>query len=414
MKIAILAIIIIAALLNFFFQFLNYKNRNAPLPKNVKDVFDEEEYKKSKAYGAETMRFGMFTGLIGLATALIILGFNLHSRLFYFFAGHTDNFYFQVILMFVALWFIFMPIDAILGAISTYKIEEKYGFNKTKPITFIADIFKDGLLSGILMLGLLSAFIALFNWLGNWVFVAFFFVLIIFAVLLVFSSVLQMRLFYKFTPLEEGTLRTRAEELAVKLGFPIKRILVLNASKRSTKSNAFFTGLGKTKTIGLFDTLLEKFDEDEVLAILAHEIGHAKEKHVTKMIFPMLFMFVVVLATAFFVVNAEAVSLAFGFSEINIAFGMYATMILATPFFLIMSIPQSILSRKHEYEADSYEVKYVGLEPAVSAIKKLYATDYGNLTPHPLVVKLSYSHPPLSQRVQAMEDFAKTGKITKP
>jgi len=317
MKIAILVIIIIAAFLSFLFQFLNYKNRNAPLPENVKDVFDEDEYKKSKAYGAVTMRFGMLTGLIGLATSLVILGFNLHSRLFYFFAGHTENYYFQVILMFVALWFIFMPIDAILGAISTFKIEAKYGFNKTKPITFIADIFKDGLLSGILMLGLLSAFIALFNWLGNWVFIAFFFVLIIFAILLVFSSVLQMRLFYKFTPLEEGSLRTRAEELAKTLGFPIKRILVLNASKRSTKSNAFFTGIGRTKTIGLFDTLLEKFDEDEVLSILAHEIGHAKEKHVVKMILPMLFMFAVVLGAAFFVVNEPAVSYAFGFTKLT-------------------------------------------------------------------------------------------------
>ena len=404
-KIAVIAIVIIAALLEFFFKYLNYSNRNAPLPENVKDVFDEEEYKKSKAYGAESMRFDMFSGLIGTVVSVALLMLNVHSRLFYFIAEHTSNFYLQTFFMFVVVWFIAMPVSAVLGAISTFKIEAKYGFNKTKPLTFVVDIFKEGLLSGVLMLGLLSAFIALYNALGNWVFIAFFFVLIVFVVLLLFSSILQMRLFYKFTPLEDGSLRTRTEELAKTIGFPIKRILVLNASKRSTKSNAFFTGFGKTKTIGLFDTLIEKCTEDEVLAILAHEMGHAKKKHLFKSIPLILAQFIIILAVAYFVVNAEAMSVAFGFSGVNIAFGMFIAMIVAMPIFMFMGIPSSILSRKHEYEADTYEVKYVGKEAAISAIKRMYATDYGNLTPHPLVVKLSYSHPPLSQRVKAMEEW---------
>lgn len=403
MKILVIAIAIFAALWSFFLKVLNYSNRNAPLPTNVKDVFDPEEYKKSKAYGAESMRFGMFSGLVSSAVMVIILILNVHSRLFYFIADYTDNFYLQVYFMFAAIWFITMPVDAALDAIDTFKVEAKYGFNKTRPITFIADIFKNGLLQGMMLLGLLSAFIWLYGLMGNWVFVGFFFVLLVFIVLMVFSQIIIMRLFYKFKPLEEGSLRTRAEELAKTLGFPVKRILVLNASKRSTKSNAFFTGIGKTKTIGLFDTLLEKFTEDEVLSILAHEIGHAKERHIIKSAPIQFLMFAVIMAAAFFVVGNEAISTAFGFTEINIAFGLLATMIVASPLFVILNIPAAILSRKHEYEADSYEVKYVGKTHAISAIKKLYATDYGNLTPHPLVVQLTYSHPTLTQRVAAME-----------
>ena len=404
MRIAVIVILAFFALFDFFMKFLNYSNRNAPLPNNVKDVFDQEEYKKSKAYGAEGMRFGMFSGIITSAISISILAANLHSRFFYFAAENiTSNYYLQFFFMFVVIWFIEMPVSAILGAIDTFVIEEKYGFNKTKPITYIVDIFKNGLLSGVLFLGLLSAFVALHNALGNMVFIAFFFVLVAFVFLLLFSSILQLRLFYKFTPLEEGSLRTRAEELATKIGFPIKRILVLDASKRSTKSNAFFTGLGRTKTIGLFDTLLENFTEDEILAILAHEMGHAKEKHGVKRVGLMILSFIAVLAIAFFVVNYDGASLAFGFTAANDAFAMFITVILVTPFMVIMGIPSSALSRKHEHEADAYEVKYVGREAAISAIKKLYAKDYGNLTPHPFVVLTSYSHPTLSQRISAME-----------
>ena len=405
MKIILIAIVIFAALMGFILKFLNYRNRNAPLPDNVKDVFDEEEYKKSKAYGAESMRFGMLSGWIGAAVSAVILGFNVHSRLFYFIAGHTGNFYLQVFFMFAGVWLISMPVTAILDAIDTFIIEAKYGFNKTTPATFVADIFKSGFLMGVIFLGLLAAFIFLYDTLGNWVFIVFFFVLLVFMLLMLFSQILQMRLFYKFTPLEEGSLRTRAEELAKTIGFPIKRILVLNASKRSTKSNAFFTGIGKTKTIGLFDTLLENFTEDEVLAILAHEIGHAKEKHLLKRMPLQFLIFAIILGAAYFIVNAEAISLAFGFTGLNIAFGMFATMIVVMPLFMVLGIPASAVSRKCEYEADAYEIKYVGKEHAVSAIKKLYAKDYGNLTPHPLVVKMTYSHPPLSQRVAAMEAY---------
>jgi len=357
MKFAIILILVVAALFAFLLRYLDYRNRNAPLPDNVKDVFDEGDYKKSKAYGGESMRFGMFQELIVSAITVLILAFNLHSRIFYFVAGHTGNYYLQMIFMFVVVWFIAMPVEAILGAIDTFKIEGRYGFNKTKPLTFVADIFKGGLLTGLLMLGLLSAFIALYNLIGNWVFIAFFGVLLAFGVLLIFSSILQIRLFYKFAPLEEGSLRTRAEALAEELGFPVKRILVLNASKRSTKSNAFFTGFGKMKTIGLFDTLIEKHPEDEILSILAHEIGHAKEKHIFKESTLSIISMVAVLAIAYFVVSTDVVSLAFGFTEANTAFSMYATLILSMPFMLVMGIPESILSRKFEYQADAYEVK---------------------------------------------------------
>ena len=252
--------------------------------------------------------------------------------------------------------------------------------------------------------GLLSLFILLYNVLGNGVFLAFFFVLIAFRLFISFISPLLIRIFYKLTPLEDGELKERIEAMATKTGYKLKGIYMVDASKRSTKLNAFAAGFGKTKTIGLFDTLVDKMTEDEIIYILGHEIGHAKKGHVLKTTPLSLLTSAILLVVAFFVITMPETSQAFGFSDVNIAFGIFVLFILVSPLMVILQIPGNVLSRKYEYEADAFGKEHSSKEVAISALKKLYKEDLGNLTPHPFVVMLEYSHPPLSQRVGALEE----------
>ena len=406
MKIAVIVVYAFSVLLSLLYKYLNYRNRHAPLPENVRDVYDEAEFEKSKAYGAASLRLAMVSDLVSGLVLVGILAFNVHSRVFDFIVGYTDNSYFQFILMFMIVGCIGFFVKAVLDGVKTFRVEAKYGFNKTKPITFVGDLLKEGLGTAVLTLGLLSAFVTIYGVFGDWVFFMFFAVLVVVVFLIMLLYPLIMRLFYKFTPLEDGPFRDRLENLAKTVGFPIKGIFVLNASKRTTKSNAFFSGFGRTKTIGLYDNLFEQFTEDEILSVVAHEIGHGKERHGLSTGLLFLLNVTIIVATAYFVIQAGTAPGAFGFYGTNVAFSMYVAFMLAMPSFSFMQVPSSMLSRKNEYEADTYSVKYAGKEAAMSAMKKLYVASYGNLTPHPLVVKLTYSHPPLSERLMGMEKQA--------
>jgi len=208
---------------------------------------------------------------------------------------------------------------------------------------------------------------------------------------------------YKLTPLNAGELRDKIEALAKTTGYRLKGIYMVNASKRSTKLNAFATGFGKTRTIGLFDTLVDKLTPEEIVAVLAHEIGHAKKHHILKNTPLALLQFGIILVAAYFIITMPEASQAFGFADTNTAFGIYVMFILISPLMLVLQIPANAVSRRHEYEADAYEKEHSGGEVAISAIKKLYRESFGNLTPHPFVVMMEYSHPTLTQRVAAFE-----------
>ena len=177
--------------------------------------------------------------------------------------------------------------------------------------------------------------------------------------------------------------------------------------KRSTKLNAYFTGFGRNRAIVLYDTLIEKMTEDEVISVLAHEIGHAKKRHVLVSMPLRLSLMAVLLLAGYFVVNVDAISVAFGFSQLNIAFNVFVLFIFVSPITVLWMIPVNAMSRAFEYAADAFEVEHTSKDTAVSALKKLYREDYGNLTPHPMVVVLKHSHPTLTQRISAMDEFAK-------
>ena len=403
-KLAVILILVAMQLFDFFLKYLNYRHRHTPLPENVKDIFDPETYAKRNAYEMEHVRLSIVSGLCNLGLTVAILAFNLHSGLFEFIGRFTGNMYLQVYFMFAVVWLIGLPVSATFDAIGTFKIEAKYGFNKSSVGTFLCDILKGAIVGGVIIgLGLLSLFLFLHGILGNGVFIAFIFVAAVFVIIMMFLSPLLIRIFNKLTPLEDGPLKDRVMALSREAEFPIKRIYVVDGSRRTTKSNAFLVGLGKSRTVGLYDNLINDFTEDEVIFVLAHEIGHAKKKHMRRRL-PLIFLnFLPILALAFFVVNAEGISLAFGFNELNVAFGLFICMILAGPVIMLLQWPSNTLSRIHEYEGDAFGVQFTGSEPGISAMKKLGRLNFANLTPHPFVVRIGYSHPPLSDRIAAME-----------
>ncbi|MCL1862909.1 MAG: M48 family metallopeptidase [Defluviitaleaceae bacterium] len=403
MRVLIIGVFLVSVLFSLFLKYLTYTKMNTPMPENVKDVFDKEKYDKEQRYKRECLRFSIVDELIGVVFMLVILLLNVHFGLYEWINVYTNNIYLTSLFMMGIPILAAVVLETVMGIYGTFVIEERYGFNKTTPLTYFIDFIKELVIGGLILGGLFSLFLLLYNTIGEWVFFAFFFILLAFQVFMMFISPLMIRIFYKLTPLEDGPLRDKIEAMAVQTGYKFKAIYKVDASKRSAKLNAFAAGFGKTKTIGLFDTMLEKMPEEEILSVLAHEIGHAKKSHVLKSAPISLLVFGIMLAAAYFVVTIPEVSQAFGFSGANVAFGVYVAAILMAPVMTILQIPVNIISRKHEYEADAYARDLTSAEAGVASLKTLYREDLGNLTPHPFVVMMEYSHPPLSDRVSAIQ-----------
>jgi len=404
MKIIIIGIFLAVTAFGFFLKYLTYSRRNAELPENVKDVFDEETYKKNQAYKMEKLRFSIIGGIVGMCITLAILLFNAHHMLYEMITAQTANIYIIGLVIFLVPTAVASIIGRIVGIYDTFVIEAKFGFNKSTAATYILDFVKMFIMIVIFASGLLSLFLFLHGLLGDMVFLAFFFVLIAFQLFISFITPLLIRVIYKLTPLEDGELKDKIEALAEKTGYRLKGIYMVDASKRSTKLNAFASGFGKTKTIGLFDTLVDKMTDEEIVAILAHEIGHAKLGHILKSTPLRVLYLSIMAAAAYFIVGMPQVAQAFGFADANVVFGVYVLFIMLSPIDHILDIPLNALSRKYEYEADAYAKENSGQEEAIGlALKKLYKEDLGNLTPHPFVVMMEYTHPPLHQRLGALE-----------
>jgi STE24 endopeptidase len=388
----------------FFLRYLNYRNRNAPIPENVKDVYDAETYKKRNDYEMENTKFGVISGLTGLVLSCVFLILNVHSWLFEYIdiAESAWSVYLRTYFMFGMIAVINLIVDTAFGAYDTFKIEAKYGFNKATVGTFIGDIVKRTLIMVIVFGGLMTAFMAIYNAVDNWVFLIFIAILVVLVLIIMFFQPVFIKIFNKMTPMEDGTLKVKINELARKTGYPVKRIFVIDGSRRSTKMNAFCTGFGSNRTIALYDTLINKCSEEEVVAVLAHEIGHAKLHHIPKLMLSMVLQFLPFIALAYFIVGQVYVSEAFGFAGLNVGFGLFISMTLITPIMLLLSVPRSYFSRKYEYEADAYAAKHAGKLYGITALKKIYGDAYANLTPHPFVVQVMYSHPTVSQRVTAI------------
>ncbi|MBO6573028.1 M48 family metallopeptidase [bacterium] len=405
--IIILATIAVDFVLDLFSNYLNLKSLSKELPDEFDGVYDEETYAKSQEYTKTQTRFGFITG-----------GFDLVVLLGFWFSGGF-NWLDEIVrawgfgelvtgLLYIAVLMVGKSVISLPFSIySTFVIEERFGFNKTTPKTFVLDLAKGlglGLLIGMpLLAGILAFFMYTGDlaWLYAWIAIT------------LFSLVMQyvaptwiMPLFNKFTPLEEGELRTAIEEYTDKVNFPLQDLFVIDGSKRSSKSNAFFTGFGKNKRIALYDTLIENHTNDELVAVLAHEIGHYKKKHIIKGMITSVVQTGAMLFVLSIFLQAEGLFDAFYMEEMSVYAGLIFFGMLYAPIDMILSVFMQISSRKHEYEADEFAATTTGKpEDMIATLKKLSKDNLSNLTPHPFYVFLNYSHPPALQRINAIREI---------
>ena len=407
----IYAVIILSAFMIEFIlsrtaSVLNLRYINETLPDEFKNYYDKERYKKSQEYTREKTRFSQIAETFDL---LVLLGF-------WFSGGFNwlDMFLRQLELSDIITGILYIGIigaakfiiDLPFNIYSTFVIEEKYGFNKTTWKTFLLDIMKGMMLSIILGVPLLAGILAVFQYLGDsaW--------LVGWAVVTVFTLIIQyiaprwiMPLFNKFTPLEKGVLYDRIKNYFDSVDYSVSGVYVMDGSRRSQKSNAFFTGFGKNKRIALFDTLIDQHSDDEMLSILAHEVGHYKKKHILKstLISIVHTGFVFFLLSIF--LSHTGLFDAFYMEHMSVYAGLLFFGMLYAPIELFLSLMLNMLSRKHEYEADRFAVKTrQDRESMVKALKKLTVHNLSNLKPHPFYVFLYYSHPPVLERIKMIRN----------
>lgn len=397
-------IILAIVITGFFFdQILGYLNAswfNKPVPEILSDVYDAKKYRRQQEYKLENYRFGIISGTFSfiLITGMLFLGgFAFADSL----AGQISDHYILKPLIFFAMIILASDILSTPFAIyDTFVIENKYGFNKTTPKLFILDKIKGWLLGAIVGGGILALILWIYKlnpeyfWLFAWL------VVVAFSLFMnMFYSVLIVPLFNKQTPLEDGELKTAIMQFGEKAGFNIAKIFVIDGSKRSTKANAYFSGMGPKKRIVLYDTLINEMTTDEILAVLAHEIGHYKHKHIYKSMFASIIETGVTLFIFGLFAGSDILSQALGVDEASFHIALIAFGIIYSPLTSVLGIVSSVFSRKAEFQADNFAAEYGLAESLISALKKLSSHNMGNLTPHPLVVFLSYSHPPVLDRV---------------
>ncbi|MFC1905697.1 M48 family metallopeptidase [Chloroflexota bacterium] len=402
-------IILVALVLEFALELsgnlFNLKALKLELPVSLQGIYKSEDYFKSQEYIRATTRFG----LLSKSFALLLL-------LAFWFSGGF-NWVDQVVrelnliplvsgLLYIGiLLFSYSLITLPFSIYSTFIIEGRFGFNRTTPRMFFMDLVKGLCLSLLLGGPLLAGILALFEYAGPnaWFYC--------WGTVVIFSLSMQyvaptwiMPLFNKFTPMESGELKEAILKYARSVNFPIKNVLVMDGSKRSSKSNAFFTGFGRNKRIALFDTLIAQHTVPELVAVLAHEVGHYKKKHILQgTIIGVLHAGLVFFLLSLFLYSPELFQ-AFYMGQESIYAGLIFFGLLYTPIEMVLSIVMQMVSRKNEYEADRFVTETVD-EPRnlIDALKKLSATNLSNLTPHPFFVFLNYSHPPLMQRIQAIQ-----------
>ncbi len=388
-------------------DFLNLKNLNPSLPKEFKDHYDTQQYSASQDYLKANTKFGFVTSSFDLTIILVFWfsgGFQTLDAFVrsFNFNSIVSGLFFTGILLFLKL-LIYLP----FGMYSTFVIEEKFGFNKTTPKLFFTDLIKSIFLSAVLggiLLSLILGFLEFGGpqaWIYCWVASTIFILSVQYIV-----PTWIMPLFNKFTPLEEGPLKQAIVNYAKSIDFLLSNIFVMDGSKRSSKSNAFFTGFGKNKRIVLFDTLIKNQSIEELVSVLAHEMGHFKKKHIIKKmilsIFQMGFMFYLI---SIFI-SHEGLFHAFFVKEVSIYAGLIFFSMLYSPIDLFVSILFQISSRKDEYEADRFAAKTIkDSRPLINALKKLSVHNLSNLTPHPFYVFLNYSHPPVISRINTLKSL---------
>ena len=399
-KIIALAALTVAFLYATLLSIMRWRSVKNPIPANVQDVYDPETYKKWRAYQAEKSRLSIVSGAVGFITEFCAIALGAYPAFAALFPQTPFMQLFGVILLSSLLGLTALPCEYY----DTMGIEEKYGFNRSSQKTFWLDQLK-GLVIGLLLItGITSLLMALHQALGDYLVPVFAAALTGFMLCIAFLYPFFSRIFNKFTPLEEGELKDKLIGLLEKHGYKVRSIQVMDASRRSTKSNAYFTGFGKMKTIVLYDTLVSAMTPEEICAVFAHEMGHGLHKDTLKNQFFTLLQMTVLSVLAWLTLRLPGLFTDFGFSSIN--YGFAVVLIMSVEYALLaplMGLISNAVERRAEYRADAQAVEEGYADALISALKKLTRENFSDLSPHPLLVKLEYSHPTLSQRIDAIE-----------
>lgn len=392
--------------LTFFFQtfmkWLEMKSAEREIPANVADIYDEPAYRKWLQYYREKTRLSFVRHLLTYLIIYLILGLNAYAWIVYWLSPAGD--YAAAVTVLAADLLVGLLVSIPCDYINSMVVEQKYGFNKMTKKTFFLDQLKSTVLDLAITCGLCCLFIWLHKALGSWMIPVFTGIAFLLLLLVVFLYPIFSKLFNKFEPLPEGELRDRLCRLLEENGCTVGEIKVMDGSRRSTKANAYFSGAGRTKTIVLYDTLLEQMSADEIVAVFAHEMGHNKHKDNLKMQLLSLVNLVVMVLLAWVLVSVPDIYRYFGFDRVNYGFAFYllATVCLSflSPFLGLFS---AALSRRFEYRADNFAKERGCGNALISALKVLARNSFICLNPHPLLVSLTYDHPTVSQRIGKLE-----------
>jgi STE24 endopeptidase len=400
----IIGILVFDFLLERILGLLNYTWYSKPVPQELADVYEHEEYEKSQEYKKTNFKFGLISStfsFIGILVFLYFQGFAIVDELA---RNYAEN---QIVVALFFFGIITVASEILSLPFSIYGIfviEEKFGFNKTTVQTFIFDKIKGYFLTAILGGGILSLIILCYEWAGaNFWWYVWILITAISLFMNMFYAKLLVPLFNKQTALEEGELKNKISDYAATVGFQLDKVFVIDGSKRSTKANAYFSGFGSEKRVTLYDTLIEQLSEEEIVAVLAHEVGHYKRKHIIYNLIAgaLTTGFTLWLFSLF--VDSNLLSEALGITAPSFHIGLVAFGLLYSPISTLTGIIMSLLSRRFEYQADYYAKDTYKKEPLISGLKTLSKTSLSNLTPHPAYVWFYFSHPSLQQRIAAMD-----------
>ena len=379
---------------------VKYRSADNPTPESVADIYDNETYLNWKKYSAEHCRLGIISSSLSCVLTVVLLATNAYSAFANIFPLTV---FWQVVGVVLLEAIIDTVIGTVIGYVKTMVIEQKYGFNRSTIKTFIFDRIRSVIFSLVLTIGLSELIYLVHDLTGNFMIIALAGALLAFTLISTFLFPFFSRIGNKFTPLEEGELKDKLMELLTKHGYKVRAIEVMDASRRTTKLNAYIAGFGKTKTIVLYDNLLTAMDTDEICAIFAHELGHGLHKHVLKRQILNIGYLLILAAAIWLTVISPDIYVEFGFSTIN--YGM-SYILAGTAIGLLqpaISLVLNAISRAHEYDADRQAVKEGYGEAMIRAFKKLAKDNFAHLAPSRINVVLEYSHPPISDRIDAVK-----------
>ncbi|MDK2979081.1 MAG: endopeptidase [Bacteroidales bacterium] len=402
----IIVILIFDYLLEQILDYLNATRRSANLPEKLKGIYNEEKYHQSQEYDKANHKFSIVTSTFNLLVLLLFLSFSGFAYVDVIARSITTNYILIALLFFGIIMFASDIINTPFSIYDTFVIEEKFGFNKTTPKIFITDKLKGWLITAIIGGGLLALIIWFYQQTGRYFWIYAWALVSLFTIFMaMFYTSLLLPLFNKLKPLEEGELKTQITNFCKKVDFQLDNVFVMDGSKRSSKANAFFSGLGKKKKIVLFDTLIDKLSPEEIVAVLAHEIGHYKKKHTLISVISSVLQTGITFYILSLFIGNPVLSKALGAEEASFHLGLVTFGFLYSPISTLIGLFMNSISRKNEYAADQFAAENFNGKYLQNALKNLSVNNLSNLTPHPAYVFVHYSHPPLLKRLQFIDQF---------